>query len=122
MEINASNIFIQVYIDAYRSGMVTELESMTRTGGLWSTLQCVATYMNKDGYCYPSHKTIAEQLGVGRKTVQKCMQLLEAFRWNGNPIIECVNRSQCDGQANRYRILPQSYFTDFLERKSNVKA
>lgn len=71
---------------------------------------CLTTHSDKNGYCYPSRKLIAEECCIDKKTVDTAIgNLLEL------ELIEKANRS-IEGKktSNRYRVLQWKYI---LERK-----
>jgi biotin operon repressor len=97
-------IFIKTFISAYRDGLVKELGPQ-----LWTTLQALATYMDKDGYCRPSQSKIAEQLGIRRETVHEHIKRLCAFRWRGKPILlKEAQKAKRAGYACHYRVMSES--------------
>jgi biotin operon repressor len=77
-----SPIFVKMFISAYRDGLVKELGPQ-----LWTTLQAIASYMDKDGWSRPSQRTLADQLGLRRETVNEHIKRLCEFRWKGKPIL-----------------------------------
>jgi Mn-dependent DtxR family transcriptional regulator len=101
---NEPNYFLRAYLGFWKNGLARELGS-----DLSATLLCLASYMNKDGECFPIHADLAELLGASRQTISERMKRLEAFRFNGEPVIEVTRR----GRNKVYRILPSSYLAMF---------
>lgn len=61
---------------------------------------CLIMHSNKNGFCYPSRRLIAEECCIDRKTVDVAISNLIA-----NSLIEKINQ-QIDGKktSNRYRV------------------
>ncbi len=96
--------FLRCYLGFWKNGLTRELGS-----DLSATLLCLASHMNKDGECFPTHSEIAELLGTSRQTISERIKRLEAFRFNGEPVIEVKQR----GRNKVYRVLPSSYLAMF---------
>ena len=101
-------IFIKVYVAVRRSGLLGAMPPE-----LWQTLCCVATFMDRDGRCYPSQDEIARALKINRSTANQRIQALARFRFRGQPVllIERVTDKSSKGPrfaSNRYTIMPPS--------------
>jgi hypothetical protein len=107
-----SDLFIRMHLSAYESGLMAALGPQR-----WWLLCALATYMDKDGYCYPTHEQLAKKLNVDPRTVQRQIKKLLAFRWNGKPII-IAEKVPVDGkpasfERYTYTILPTSQLAIF---------
>lgn len=80
-----NEIFVRVYVNIFRSGLVAELGA-----DRLATLLAIASYMNADGQCYPTQEQLANDLGVTPRTMRKYVKNLLEFRWNDRPIVERV--------------------------------
>jgi len=71
--------------------------------------------MDEDGNCYPSQYQIAKDLGCSRETVNRRIQSLLRFRFNGKPIVKSVKVRNEEGkwENTRYTILPVSQLKIF---------
>ncbi|RED51134.1 helix-turn-helix domain-containing protein [Cohnella lupini] len=96
--------FLRIYLGFFRNGLARELGS-----DLSMTLICLASHMNKNGECFPTHADLAELLGTSRQTISERIKRLEAFRFNGEAVIEVKQR----GRNKVYRVLPSSYLAIF---------
>jgi hypothetical protein len=101
-------IFIKVYVAVRKSGLLGAMPPE-----LWQTLCCVATFMDRDGRCYPSQDEIARALNINRSTANQRIQALARFRFQGKPVllIERVTDKSSRGPrfaSNRYTIMPSS--------------
>ena len=109
-------MFVKMYFEARDSGLLAELPDV-----LWKTLCCLATYIDEDGRCYPSQSRLARDLGISRQHVNKRIQRLLAFRFNGEPIVSMTKilRGVTDGRwaNNIYTLRPISGFTMFNHRR-----
>ncbi len=112
-------VFIKFYIEARDSGLLAALgDRMCRT------LICMATYMDENGYCYPSQDLVARNLGIQRQAANIRINELLAFRFNGYPVfsmhktrVQTPNGSRWG--RNVYRIHPISGFAIFDQPKTS---
>ena len=77
----------------------------------WKTLCTLATYMDGDGYCYPSQAELARAMGCSRQIANERIKSLAAFRFNGQQVLVVVKEGRTEkGEwaKNGYRVLPIS--------------
>lgn len=103
-----SKIFFRVYKDAISSGLMRELGK-----GRWMLLCVLASYMDKDGRCYPTQEQLARDMGLSRQSVNVLVQRLKEFTWNGKPIITVEKHGNGFNNNNEYRIWPNSQLAIF---------
>lgn len=106
-----SQVFIKLYVSMFRSGLVSALGN-ERT----ITLLAIASYMDEDGACFPTQEQLAELMGISRPTVNKYVNSLLEFRWNGKPIIERQkhrNPKVSPNEYSVYTVLPLSQVAIF---------
>lgn len=82
------NLYIQVWFDTIDSGFIGEIDSES-----FQTLIVLARYMNKDGICYPTEKTIAHCLKISLGGAKKRVKNLKNCRFKEQPIVS-VERQQ----------------------------
>jgi DNA-binding MarR family transcriptional regulator len=78
--------------------------------------------MSEDGKCWPTQSQIAKGLGVSRETANRRVKKLEAYRWQGKPLIEKKRERQKDGRWEnaRYTILPISQLRIFKAEPEEI--
>ncbi len=108
-------MFVKMYFEARDSGLLAALPDE-----LWKTLCCLATYMDENGHCYPSQALLAKSLGISREHINKRIQRLLAFRFNGESVLTMTkNRESRRGGSrwanNVYQLRPISGFAMFEE-------
>ena len=74
-------VFIKFFAGA-RDGFIANLGAE-----LFTTYAVLATYMDRNGKCYPTQIQLAKALGVRRETVNARIKRLEAMTWEDEPII-----------------------------------
>jgi len=99
-------VFVKLYVAARTSGLMAAISDRD-----WKTLCTLATFMDKNGRCYPSQAMLARALGINRGTANERIRSLARFRFGGKPVllIEKRHRSTKNGTrfaANHYTILP----------------
>ena len=99
-------VFVKLYVAARTSGLLAAISDRN-----WKTLCTLATFMDKDGKCYPSQAKLARALGINRTTANERIQSLARFRFDGKPVllVERQHRRSRRGLrfgVNRYTILP----------------
>jgi len=100
-----TRMFVKMYFDAVGSGLLAALGDRH-----WRTLCALATFMDEDGYCYPSQATVAKALGVSRQMANERIRALSVFRFEGKPVLQIKKGRRSAGKwiGNVYQILPVS--------------
>jgi hypothetical protein len=96
--------FLKLYVEARSSGLLAAISDRD-----WKTLCTLATYMDANGYCYPSQTELARALGCSRQMANARVKSLAAFRFQDKPvlIVEKETRTQQGTWArNGYRVMP----------------
>src|SRR5713226_9778568 len=75
-------MFLKMYFDARDSGLLAAIGDRH-----WRTLCALATYMDENGFCYPSQALIAKDLGIHRQRVNERIQELLDFHFHDLPVI-----------------------------------
>ncbi|MEK4697788.1 helix-turn-helix domain-containing protein [Bacillus sp. FSL M8-0063] len=111
-EVQNGEVYVKFFVGA-RNGLIAEMGAK-----LWTTYSVLATYMDRDGYCYPSQDQLARNLGIRRETVSRRIKELLDFRWKGDPLVTVerkrVNGNQftnlvyCVNPTYAYRIFTES--------------
>ena len=70
--------FVKLYVAARRSGLLAAISDRD-----WKTLCTLATYMDADGYCFPSQAELARAMGCSRQMANERIRNLAAFRFRG---------------------------------------
>jgi hypothetical protein len=112
------DIFVRVYVQFFRSGLAAELGPQRAI-----TLLAVATFMDENGYCYPSQETLASMTGTTERTVRRNIKSLLDYRWNNKPVIERV-MAKADGAKyyhSEYKILPVAQIAKFNGTVSDIE-
>ena len=105
-KISTEFIFKKVSIDMFHGGLMAKLGSNNL-----QTLLALATFMDKDGICYPSQDLLAKGLGLSSRTkANDRIKKLLAFKFNGQAIVTLVGKR---GMNNIYKISPLSQITVF---------
>lgn len=108
-------LFLRVYLELQNSGLMAKLGKERLF-----MLLALAKYMDENGECYPTMERLSKDLGVTIQTVNKYVQSLIAFRWEGKPIVTVrKNRRGPGWENNVYKIHPNSQVAIF---KGSVKA
>jgi hypothetical protein len=99
-------VFVKLYVAARTSGLLAAISDRD-----WKTLCTLATFMDKDGKCYPSQARLARALRISRGSANVRIQSLARFRFEGKPVllVERRIRRSRNGRrfdANRYTIMP----------------
>lgn len=113
----SNDLFFRVYINAFTGGLVKELKPQR-----WTTLQAIASYMDENGYCFPTQEQLAERIGWLVQNVNKWVQELEQFRWQGQPILERQFKFNGFSKYTIYRILPLAQIAIFNGEVDNLTA
>jgi hypothetical protein len=85
-DVQQGEVFIKLFVGA-RSGLIAALGAE-----LFTTYAVLATYMDREGICYPSQDLLAANLGIRREAVNKRIKKLKAFEWKGEKLIEEIAR------------------------------
>lgn len=97
-------VFVKMYVAARSSGLLASISDRD-----WKTLCTLATYMDSDGYCFPSQKELAKALGCSRQMANERVKSLAKFRFRGQPVLSVLTAER-DEQGrwarNGYRVLP----------------
>jgi hypothetical protein len=99
-------VYVKLYVAARTSGLLAKISDTD-----WKTLCTLATFMDKDGRCYPSQAALARALGINRSTANRRIQSLARFRFEDKPVllVERQFKKTKNGRefaSNRYTILP----------------
>ena len=96
--------FVKLYVAARRSGLLAAISDRD-----WKTLCTLATYMDADGYCFPSQAELARAMGCSRQMANERIHNLAAFRFQGQAVLLVVKgqrSTQGTWTHNGYRVLP----------------
>jgi len=102
----AERTFVKLYVAARESGLLAAISDRD-----WKTLCTLATYMDGDGYCYPSQAELARAMGCSRQMANERIKSLSAFRFHGQQVLVVVKEGRTEkGEwaRNGYRVLPIS--------------
>ncbi len=96
-------MFVKLYVAARTSGLLAQVSDRD-----WKTLCTLATFMDRDGRCYPSQAELARALKINRATANERIQSLARFRFEGKPVLLVERKVAARGRFanNRYTILP----------------
>lgn len=102
----AQRTFVKLYVAARESGLLADISDRD-----WKTLCTLATYMDGDGYCYPSQAELARAMGCSRQMANERIKSLSAFRFKGQQVLLVVKEGRTgkgEWARNGYRVLPIS--------------
>jgi biotin operon repressor len=102
----AERTFVKLYVAARESGLLAAISDRD-----WKTLCTLATYMDGEGYCYPSQAELARAMGCSRQMANERIKSLASFRFNGQQVLLVVKEGRTEkGEwaKNGYRVLPIS--------------
>ncbi|EJP81083.1 helix-turn-helix domain-containing protein [Bacillus cereus] len=110
-EVQNGEVFVKFFVGA-RNGLMAAMGAE-----LWHTYCALATYMDRNGRCYPSQDQLARNLGIRRETVSRRMKRLLDFRWKGEPIVTVERVRTKDNQFTNivYTVDPSNAFRIFTE-------
>ena len=109
-------LFLKMYVAARTSRLLAAISDRD-----WKTLCVLATYMDKDGYCFPSQVELAAAMGCSRQMVSERVNSLARFRFHGQPVFLVVKGKHTKGgkwARNGYRVLPIATL-EIFGRKTN---
>lgn len=102
-------LFVKIYIDEWKGGFLSTLSKENT-----ETLMALCLYIDKDGYCYPSLKTLAYELGVCQSTASNRISELCKVSYKGEWItVKTTQRRKRRGNgqlkffSNEYYINPR---------------
>lgn len=108
-----TRMFVKLYFEARDSGLIRALGPHR-----WQTLSCLATYMNANGRCNPGQDRLGRDLGISRQKLNKRIQDLLNFRFEGRPVVTLARQRTLTKRGgrwatNEYSVLPISSFSIF---------
>lgn len=98
--------YVRVYNTIFTSGIVKEIG----TSGL-TTLIALASFVDREGHCYPTQQQIADRIGCHKNTANKYVNDLLAVRIDGKPVVS--RRKFNMGQGKIYSFYKIHALTDF---------
>ena len=103
-------VFVKLYVAARTSGLLAAISDRD-----WKTLCTLATFMDKDGRCFPSQAEIARALKINRTTANERVRSLAEFRFAGKPVLLVNKVASRHGRFGRndYTILPITHLKIF---------
>jgi hypothetical protein len=99
-------VFVKLYVAARTSGLLGAISDRD-----WKTLCTLATYMDGEGYCYPSQAELAAAMGCSRQMANERVRSLASFRFQEKPVLVIVKGKRGSGgkwTGNGYRVLSLS--------------
>jgi len=108
-------LFLKMYVAARTSGLLAAISDRD-----WKTLCALATYMDADGYCFPSQTELAKALGCSRQMANERIKSLARFRFQGKPVLLVVDGQRTERGRwahNGYRVMPIANLGIFDEQK-----
>jgi len=99
-------VYVKMFVAARTSGLLAAMPARE-----WHTLCTMATFMDKDGRCYPSQDEIARSLKIDPATANRRVQALAKFRFEGKPVLLVEKQTQHTAKgirfaSNQYTIMP----------------
>lgn len=115
----SERIFLKMYVAARTSGLLATIPDRD-----WKTLCTLATYMDSDGYCYPSQSELAKALGCSRQMANERIGSLANFKFHGHPVlfVEREKRSSGQWERNRYKVLPIANLAIFGDEHAELRS
>lgn len=109
------SVYLRLYLSAFRSGLVKQLKPTNFT-----VLMTICSFMNEDGECFPTQEQIAELSGISKPTVNKAINTLLEFEFNGKPLIsrEIVQKGYFKNSV--YKVNPITQVAIFGGEVENV--
>lgn len=98
----AERVFVKLYVAARTSGLLAAISDRE-----WKTLCTLATYMDGQGFCFPSQAELARAMGCSRQMANERVKSLAEFRFQGQPVLVTVKAERDGGKwgRNGYRVL-----------------
>ena len=116
-------VFVKMYVAARTSGLLAAISDRD-----WKTLCALATYMDADGYCFPSQEALAKAIGCSRQMANERIGSLAAFRFQDRPVLLVVKGERSENgrwTRNGYHVLPiagLAIFDDERQAKTGAAA
>jgi hypothetical protein len=103
-------VFVKLYVAARTSGLLAAISDRD-----WKTLCTLATFMDKDGRCFPSQVEVARALKINRTTANERIRSLAEFRFEDKPVLLVRRVPAAHGRFGRndYTILPITHLKIF---------
>jgi hypothetical protein len=92
-DVQQGEVFLKFFVGA-RNGLMAHLGS-----DLWHVYCALATYMDKDGVCYPTQKRLAKDLGIRREAVNRRVKKLLEVEWKGEKLVTVEKHRDTRTQA-----------------------
>lgn len=96
---NTLDTYLKIDVSALRSGLLHHVR-----GSELTVLLAIASFMDKDGECYPTQRQIAEITGLSLTTVNKSISNLLEIKINDRPILERTLRGSGQRKNSIYTI------------------
>lgn len=109
-------VFVKMYVAARTSGLLAAISDRD-----WKTLCALATYMDADGYCFPSQEALAKAIGCSRQMANERIRSLAEFRFQGKPVLLVVKGERAENgrwSRNGYHVLPIAGLAIFNDDRS----
>jgi len=110
---------------SWESSVVTKLHPSLRTSGLlaklpdreFKTLICLSLFMDSEKHCCPSQEVLSAALGLSCSTVNKRINRLLSFQWQGKPLVSSKKLETWRGilDTTVFSILPESELNTFFD-------
>ncbi|RSL35313.1 helix-turn-helix domain-containing protein [Salibacterium salarium] len=105
-----SGMYMRVHF-SFINGPLSEMKPNTL-----ATTLALGRFIDKNGECFPTYKQLGEVLGISRDAVKKRIEEVKKYRYNGESIVEVINRNVEGGRntSNLYR-LNRKYISIFSD-------
>ena len=90
-------MFVKMYLETRDSGLLAAIPDRE-----WKTLCALATHMKENGKCHPTQYSLAKTLGISRETVNRRIQKLLAFRFQGHAIVAMSKNRKVTAKGGRW--------------------
>ncbi|TAK36773.1 MAG: helix-turn-helix domain-containing protein [Chloroflexota bacterium] len=99
----SQRLFVKMYVEARSSGLLAAISDRD-----WKTLCTLATYMDSEGFCFPSQAELAKAMGCSRQMANERVKSLANFLFRGQAVLVVVKGERTQGRWSRngYRVLP----------------
>lgn len=110
------DVYLRLYLSAFKDGLVADLGASN-----FVTLLTIASFMDKNGQCFPTQQQIADRMGVHVNTANRCINALLKYRVDGKPILSREKRKQVGGCfSSLYTIHPLSQVAIFDSKVERI--